>query len=168
MALAYALANRELMIENVDRKLRKIGLRGQVIWERLINKTHNHIAIKRWEDGRKIYIHRKGATHSEVGMWGVIPGNMKFGSFIGIGKGDPESLWSSSHGAGRRFSRKEAKKVLSLDEFRESMKGIKSKVGFTTLDESEGAYKDPSTVMELQEDLFEVHGVIKPIIVIKS
>ena len=67
---------------------------GAADWARLINRTHNHAELK---DGR--WIHRKGATHAEAGMAGVIPGNMRDGSFIVEGRGNPDALWSSSHGA---------------------------------------------------------------------
>lgn len=67
-------------------------------------------------------IHRKGATHAEVDMLGVIPGNMRDGSFIVKGKGNEEALFSSSHGAGRVLSRSKALSSLNIGEFYEDMK----------------------------------------------
>jgi len=115
-----------------------------------------------------MWIHRKGATHAEKGMQGVIPGNMRDGSFIVEGLGCVESLWSSSHGAGRLLGRRKAKQVLSLEHFRESMQGIKAKVTSGTLDESPLAYKDINEVMEGQSAMVRVLHHIRPIINIKA
>ena len=115
-----------------------------------------------------LWIHRKGATQSEEGVMGVIPGNMKDGSFIVKGKGNPESLYSSSHGAGRVMSRKQAIRDLNLDGFKTTMEGITALVRESTLDESPAAYKDIHAVMKLQEDLVDVVAHIKPIINIKG
>jgi len=79
----------------------------------LINRNHNHAELK-----DNYIIHRKGATHAEKGMYGVIPGNMRDGSFIVKGKGNPDSMCSSSHGAGRVLSRRKAKETLNLEEFK--------------------------------------------------
>lgn len=96
--LAFALENRrEIMRRLVAVLSRHCDGRGH--WDALINRNHNHAEFK---DGA--WIHRKGATHAEDGMMGVIPGNMRDGSFIVRGKGHPESLSSSSHGAGRSWA----------------------------------------------------------------
>jgi len=101
-------------------------------------------------------------------MLGIIPGNMRDGSFIVKGLGDPTSLWSSSHGAGRVMGRNRAKKSLSLEEFRQSMTGIKANVAHATLDESPFAYKDIWGVMERQKTMATILHHIKPIINIKA
>jgi tRNA-splicing ligase RtcB len=129
-----------------------------------INRNHNHAELR---DGR--WIHRKGATHAEAGMMGVIPGNMRDGCFIVRGLGNPDSLYSSSHGAGRVLSRRKAKEQITLEQFEESMKGIPAAtVGQATVDESPFAYKDIFKVMELQEDLVDIVHYIKPIINVKG
>ncbi len=128
-----------------------------------ININHNHAEL---EDG--LWVHRKGAVQADKGMMKVIPGNMCDGSFIVKGKGNPDSLNSSSHGAGRVMSRKRAKQTLNMTTFEESMVDIKAKVDATTLDESPLAYKDIFEVMNLQKDLVEVIARIKPIINIKG
>ena len=130
-----------------------------------INRNHNHAVEK---DG--LWIHRKGATHAELGMYGVIPGNMRDGSFIVKGKGNPESLYSSSHGAGRALGRRKAHRVLSLDEFKETMKkeDVKATVTSRTLDEAPMAYKNIFEVMEYQKDLVDVITHVRPIINIKG
>jgi tRNA-splicing ligase RtcB len=131
--------------------------------DELINRNHNHAEEK---DG--LWIHRKGATHAELGMLGVIPGNMQDGSFIVQGKGNPESLCSSSHGAGRIKSRKQAKKDISMADFEKQMEGITARVNESVLDEAPGAYKNIHEVMALQKDLVDILHHVKPIINIKG
>lgn len=160
-ALEFALVNRKVMMLHTIDAIRRYCDCNPV--EDIINRNHNHAELK---DGR--WIHRKGATHAEEGMLGVIPGNMRDGSFIVRGKGNPESLCSSSHGAGRVMGRKKAKMELSLDDFIETMEGVKARVGAKTLDEAPLAYKDIFTVMDLQGDLVDVLHRVKPIINIKG
>lgn len=162
--LAFALQNRKMIaMRTSDAMSRHIS--GAAIYSELINRNHNHAEMK---DGR--WIHRKGATHAEDGMMGVIPGNMRDGSFIVKGKGNPESLYSSSHGAGRVLGRNEAKEKLSMDEFRATMgdHGIQALVTNATLDESPMAYKNIFDVMEMQSDLVEVVCHVTPMINIKG
>ena len=99
---------------------------------------------------------------------GVIPGNMRDGSFVVKGKGNEASLFSSSHGAGRIMSRVKAKKSVSMEQFERCMEGIIGTVDINTLDESPFAYKDIFEVMRLQEDLVEVVEHIRPIINVKD
>jgi len=160
--LGYALLNRMYMIKDVVKILKKYS-NGGVHWGDIINRNHNHAECK---DG--IWIHRKGATHADAGMFGVIPGNMRDGSFIVKGKGSELSLCSSSHGAGRVLSRNIAKKTLNVDDFTDTMKGIKCNASKNTLDESPFAYKDIFEVMNDQKDLVEVIDYIKPIINVKG
>nr|WP_320049972.1 RtcB family protein [uncultured Desulfuromonas sp.] len=160
--LAFALENRHEIIRRVVRQVQHY-CPGEANWGRLINRNHNHAEKK-----EELWIHRKGATHAEAGMMGVIPGNMRDGSFIVEGKGNPEALWSSSHGAGRILSRKAAKDQLNLNEFSRSMNGIVARVTQRTLDEAPEAYKDIFAVMDQQKDLVTVHCHVTPIINIKG
>ena len=161
-ALEFALVNRKIMMSRVVGVISAI-CDGEADWGLLINRNHNHAEKK---DG--MWIHRKGATHAERGMMGVIPGNMRDGSFIVCGKGNPDALWSSSHGAGRVMGRKQAKRELSADDFRATMQGITAKVGDSTLDESPMAYKDIFEVMRLQADLVDVCNYIIPLVNVKG
>ena len=140
-----------------------INASGKASLSTMINRNHNHAVEK---DG--LWIHRKGATHAEEGMLGVIPGNMRDGSFIVKGRGNKDSLYSSSHGAGRVLGRKEAKRKLSMDEFKDTMKEVTGKIDEDTLDEAPMAYKNIFEVMELQNDLVQVIAYIKPLINIKG
>lgn len=163
--LDFALANRrEMIIRGVKCITECLGIDGYSIDESsLINRNHNHAELK---DG--LWIHRKGATHAEKGMLGVIPGNMRDGSFVVMGKGCEESLCSSSHGAGRVLGRMAAKRKLNMDDFSQTMIGVTALVTEDTLDESPEAYKNIFDVMELQKDLVEVAAYLKPIINIKG
>jgi len=163
--LDFALANRKEMMERVIRAITEaLDISCyELDFSELINRNHNH-AVER--DG--LWIHRKGATHAEEGMMGVIPGNMRDGSFIVQGKGNPDSLYSSSHGAGRVLGRKEAKRKLNMNDFTETMEGIQALVKEDTLDESPFAYKNIFDVMRLQQDLVEVVAHVRPMVNIKG
>lgn len=174
--LAFALENRKTMVARVAMAMQRLGLWGGIEWGDLINRNHNHAELRMMphagptRDLRAFWIHRKGATHAEDGMLGVIPGNMRDGSFIVRGKGDPGALWSSSHGAGRVLSRKKAKEELDMDDFVSTMveRGIVARVVPGTLDESPSAYKNIFEVMAMQADLVEVLHHVTPIINIKG
>lgn len=160
--LKFALENR---YEIIKRAVAVIAAHcsGEAVWDSLINRNHNHA-----EERAGKWIHRKGATHAEKGMMGVIPGNMRDGSFIVRGKGNPDSLYSSSHGAGRVLGRNQARKTLDVEEFEATMVGIKAKVGRSTIDESPMAYKNLSWIMELSKDLVEVCARVMPLINVKG
>lgn len=160
--LEFALANRLEMMKRIDAVIGK-HCEGEGDWWSLINRNHNHAELR---DG--LWIHRKGATHAEDGMMGVIPGNMRDGSFIVRGKGNPDALWSSSHGAGRVLGRKEAKRVLDMGLFVDTMHEVVAMVTPDTLDESPFAYKNIYDVMEQQCDLVDVVAHVRPMINIKG
>lgn len=161
--LAFALENRRQIAERVAAAIFDNVSCGDVEFDGLINRNHNHA-----EQRGDLWIHRKGATHAEDGMQGVIPGNMRDGSFIVRGKGNPNSLFSSSHGAGRVLGRKEAQRTLTMEQFQESMSGVVARITKETLDESPFAYKNIFDVMAQQKDLVEVVAHVKPIINIKG
>jgi tRNA-splicing ligase RtcB len=160
--LEFALENRKQVIAKVVNKI-AYYCNGDALWDGLINRNHNHAELK---DG--LWIHRKGATHAEEGMMGVIPGNMRDGSFIVEGKGNPAALWSSSHGAGRVLGRKAAQRELTMESFIETMVGVRALITQDTLDESPFAYKDIFDVMRLQKDMVEIKHHIIPLINIKG
>ncbi len=168
-ALEFALENRKRMIATIHEIMNE-AFGGSFAFQehdevRFINRNHNHAEF---DEKRGEWIHRKGATHAEKGMRGVIPGNMRDGSFVVIGKGNEDSLASSSHGAGRVMSRKKARENVSLEDFETSMQGIRGTVDVNTLDESPFAYKDIFEVMRLQDDLVEVEEHIKVLINVKD
>ena len=160
--LEFALENRRLMISKVYAIIERY-CDGWALYDDLINRNHNHAELK-----GNVWIHRKGATHAELGMAGVIPGNMRDGSYIVTGKGNPDALWSSSHGAGRAMGRKQAKRELDPEEFQDQMVDVVCDAGLGTLDEAPDAYKDIKVVMDEQSDLVSVQGRVLPIINVKG
>lgn len=168
LCLNFALANRMVINGLVLDSIKKFvdcyeHIEPGYNYPDLINKNHNH-AVKVGD----LWIHRKGATHAEMDMMGVIPGNMRDGSFIVRGKGNPESLWSSSHGAGRISSRKAIKETTNVLDFEQEMLGIKAMVSEDTLDESPFAYKNIFDVMLAQKDLVEIVHRVRPLINVKG
>lgn len=161
-AMAFALENRRELMARVVRVLNEF-CSGTLDATTFINRNHNHAEKKNsW------WIHRKGATHAEQGMMGVIPGNMLDGSFIVKGRGNPDSLWSSSHGAGRVMGRKQARRELDVRQFVKAMEGIAARVNKKTVDESPQAYKNIFTVMNRQKNLVDICHHVRPMINIKG
>lgn len=107
---------------------------------------------------------RKGAIAAHAGEKVLIPINMRDGSVVAVGKGDPEWNYSAPHGAGRLMSRTQAKKAISMDEYRESMEGIyTTSVNEATLDEAPMAYKSLDDIIDVISDTVEVIDVMKPV-----
>ncbi len=156
--LDYALLNRLEMAYKVIETLKEI-LHENLKYEVWVNKNHNHAV-----EEKGFFIHRKGATPAKKGERGIIPGNMRDGSFLVVGKGNAKFLFSSSHGAGRSLSRKEAREKYTMKEFAEAMKGIKGNVSSRTLDELPMAYKNISEVMNAQKESVKTVRHIRPII----
>jgi tRNA-splicing ligase RtcB len=163
ICLEWALYNRRTMLMLIRRAFESLGLVGDIYWGKLINKTHNHMEER--IDGN---VHRKGATSSYSGERGVIPGNPKAGSYVVEGRGNADALYSSSHGAGRIGSRKEAKATMSLEDFQNDMDGIVADTGAARLDEAPKAYKNPFDVMAAQADLVKIIDHVKPFICVKG
>ncbi|MGD9857782.1 MAG: RtcB family protein, partial [Planctomycetaceae bacterium] len=128
-------------------------------------ENHHNFAWKETHGGRELIVHRKGATPAGVGVLGVIPGSMASSAYVVRGKGDPGSLCSASHGAGRVMSRKAAR-----DKFRfKAVKNDLEKRGVHILsagsDEVPGVYKNIDDVMREQSDLVETIARFDPKIV---
>jgi tRNA-splicing ligase RtcB len=173
--LKFALQNRRLIAERVIKAMQEEAPSGEADFENAINKNHNHAEYTETPFGAG-WIHRKGATNAQKGMSGIIPGNMRDGVFIVEGRGVADSLYSSSHGAGRCGSRVEAglkkapmvERLQALDTFADQMEGVVAKVELDTLDENPLAYKPILRVLENQRDLCQIEDHIKPIINIKA
>lgn len=153
--LEYALLNRLEISRRVVNSLRELFDKN-IKSELWVNKNHNHAILERGK-----FIHRKGATPAKKGEKGIIPGNMRDGSFLVKGLGNSKFLNSSSHGAGRAMSRSQARREISVEEFEETMKGIKTKF---VIDEAPMAYKNIFEVMEKQKDSVKIIKHLKPII----
>ena len=107
---------------------------------------------------------RKGAIAAHEGERVLIPINMRDGSVLAVGRGNPEWNYSAPHGVGRIMSRSLAKESLSLDEYRESMQGIyTTSISEATLDEAPGAYKSLADIINVIADTVNIIEVMKPV-----
>ncbi len=107
---------------------------------------------------------RKGAIAAHKGEKVLIPINMRDGSVLAVGKGNPEWNYSAPHGAGRVMSRAGARATLSLEEYKKEMEGIyTTSVNEETLDEAPMAYKSLSDIIDVIGESVEVIEVLKPI-----
>jgi tRNA-splicing ligase RtcB len=151
----YARANRDQMM---DRALREVvALVGAGRTTRRINCHHN-FTQRETHGGAELWITRKGAIKAGVDDLGVIPGSMGTGTYVVRGRGSAASWESCSHGAGRRHSRTQAKKLFSQDDLAEQMAGkvwLADRAA-SLVDEIPSAYKDIDQVMADQADLVEV------------
>ena len=141
----YAKANHDCIHDGITR-----ALGAQV---RFRHENHHNFAWKEVHDGREVVVHRKGATPAGVGVLGIIPGSMASPTYVVEGRGNPASLDSSSHGAGRRMSRTKAFKTLDDQAERAQVRGKGVTVMSASLDEMPAVYKDIDEVMRAQADL---------------
>ncbi|NLN15065.1 MAG: RtcB family protein [Tissierellia bacterium] len=149
----YASINRKVMAEIILYALFNKGLEDFQYFETI----HNYINFK---DN----IIRKGAISAYEGEKILIPINMRDGSILAVGKGNPDWNYSAPHGAGRLMSRNEAKADLDLEEFKKTMEGIyTTSVKKSTLDEAPFAYKPMEEIIESIGDTAEIISIIKPI-----
>lgn len=155
----FARANHEVIH---DRFARLAGLR-------VTDTIQNHHNFA-WVQPDGSVIHRKGATPADDGLFGIIPGSMGTASYIVRGLGNPASLNSASHGAGRVGSRKMAKETISPDEVAAFLKNVDVLVRGVALDESPQAYKDIESVIAYQVGARLVEPIAKmhPIAVIMA
>ena len=128
-------------------------------------ENHHNFAWMENHHGKTVIVHRKGATPAAAGVLGVIPGSMADPAYVVRGRGNPESLNSASHGAGRKMSRKQAKDQFSWHATKANLE----KRGITVLsaaaDEVPGVYKNIEEVMASQQDLVEKVAHFEPRIV---
>ncbi|NLX13130.1 MAG: RtcB family protein [Phycisphaerales bacterium] len=116
-------------------------------------ENHHNFAWKEQHDGREVIVHRKGATPAARGVLGIIPGSMATPAFLVEGLGDPRSLSSASHGAGRRMSRGEASRTFRWPQVKAFLAERGVRLLSAGLDEAPWAYKDIEAVMAAQHDL---------------
>ena len=146
----FARRSRELMAEIT---LQRLGIEAVDAFHTI----HNYIDTDEM-------ILRKGAIAAHKGEKVLIPINMRDGSVLAIGKGNPDWNYSAPHGAGRIMSRTAAKENLDLDEYRREMAGIyTTSVNEATLDEAPMAYKSLSDIIDVIQESVDVIEVLKPI-----
>lgn len=166
-AQEYARINRELMMENTIRAIKKAIKPRFTTGDCVVNCHHNYVSKETHFD-EEVYVTRKGAVSARHEEYGIIPGSMGAKSFIVKGKGNPDSFHSCSHGAGRVMSRGNAKRSITLEMHREATKGVVCRKDKSVIDESPAAYKDIDAVMDAQQDLVKIVHTLKQIVCIKG
>ena len=147
---SFARRSREKMTEIILERTGMTGADG-------FHTIHNYIDTDEM-------ILRKGAIAAHKGEKVLIPINMRDGSVLAVGKGNPEWNYSAPHGAGRIMSRTKAKNELSLDQYKEEMAGVyTTSVNENTLDEAPMAYKSLEDIIDVIRESVDVIDVMKPI-----
>jgi tRNA-splicing ligase RtcB (3'-phosphate/5'-hydroxy nucleic acid ligase) len=141
----YSAANHELIHRHVTANL-GAQVRAEI-------ENHHNFAWKEHHFGQDVIVHRKGATPAGTDTLGIIPGSMGTPGYVVRGKGDPDSLQSASHGAGRKMSRKAAKERYTWADAKQFLDERGVKVLSAGVDEIPMAYKDIEEVMDAQNDL---------------
>lgn len=138
-----------------------------VVEEDRINCHHNYTEQDRLL-GDDAWLTRKGAINAHEGVKGVIPGSMGTRSYVVVGKGNKAGLYSAPHGAGRLFSRKEARRRFTTADLAKRMEGIEYRHGEEWVDEIPDAYKDIDVVMADAADLVDVQHTLRQILNVKG
>jgi len=162
----YALENRKIMMDRVLKVLQS-HTKEIITSDMAVNCHHNYVERENHFNDN-VLVTRKGAVRARRGDLGIIPGSMGTGSFIVEGLGNKESFCSCSHGAGRVMSRGEAKKLISLEQHKNAMRGIEARLDVDVLDESPAAYKDIGAVMAAQDDLVSIKYRLRQIVNVKG
>ncbi len=151
----WAVLNRKLISLLLLRFFPGIEIKDQ------FESVHNYIS-----DDNMV---RKGSISAKKGERSIIPLNMRDGSLLCTGKGNPDWNYSAPHGAGRVLSRTQAYEQIKMEDFEESMKGIYSEsVNDSTRDESPMVYKPAEEIMANIADTVSVDNIIKPIFNFKA
>jgi RNA-splicing ligase RtcB len=146
----FARRNRELMTEII---LDRTGMTGTDSFHTI----HNYI------DTNEMIL-RKGAIAAHEGEKVLIPINMRDGSILAVGKGNPEWNYSAPHGAGRVMSRTQAMKSLSMEEYRKTMEGVyTTSISEGTLDEAPMAYKSLEDIIDVVAESVDIIEIMKPV-----
>ncbi|MBR3873733.1 MAG: RtcB family protein [Clostridia bacterium] len=146
----FALRSRELMAQKI---LKHTGMTGSDGFHTI----HNYI------DTTEMIL-RKGAIAAHAGEKVLIPINMRDGSILATGRGNPDWNFSAPHGAGRLMSRTDAFKTLTMEDYKASMQGIyTTSVQPDTLDEAPMAYKSLDEILDMVQDSVDVIDILKPV-----
>lgn len=146
----FARRSREKMAEVI---LERTGMTGSDAFHTI----HNYIDTDEM-------ILRKGAIAAHKGEKVLIPINMRDGSVLAVGKGNPEWNYSAPHGAGRLMSRTRAKENLSMEDYRKTMEGVYTTcVNEATLDEAPMAYKSLEDIIGVIRESVDIIDIMKPV-----
>ncbi len=170
-AQRFALLNREEMMDRVANQLGRFldtAPDGTGVEELERINCHHNFTESEMHFGKRVWVSRKGAIMADAGRPGLIPGSMGTASYVVEGKGNPLSLNSSPHGAGREHSRTSARKTFTHEQLREAMAGIEYRDTDAFLDEIPQAYKPIDQVMADADDLVTVRHVLRQIVNVKG
>ncbi|KHK95653.1 transferase [Microbacterium mangrovi] len=162
----FALLNREEMMDRVVRQVSEF-LGEPVAEQERINCHHNFTEHEK-HFGKEVWVSRKGAIQADLGRPGLIPGSMGTASYVVEGLGNPLSLNSSPHGAGREYSRSAARRTFSHEQLREAMTGIEFRDTDAFIDEIPQAYKPIDTVMADAADLVTIRHTLRQLVNVKG
>ncbi|MGM1028262.1 MAG: RtcB family protein [Actinomycetota bacterium] len=165
-AQRFALLNREEMMDRVADQLGRFV--GADIEELERINCHHNFTESETHFGKRVWVSRKGAIQADAGRPGLIPGSMGTASYVVEGLGNPLSLNSAPHGAGRRLSRNAARRTFSRDELREAMVGIEYRDTDAFIDEIPRAYKPIDEVMADAADLVRIRHTLRQLVNVKG
>lgn len=172
-ALAYAEENRRRLVRQVAEVVSD-ALNWEPVSDSLITCHHNHVRLEEHavgnSGGEPLWVHRKGAISAADDEPGIVPGSMGTASYHTSGRGHAPALRSSSHGAGRRMSRSEARRRIPRRAFRRTMEGVwyDHRKERRLLDEARDAYRDVDRVLRAQSDLTRVVRRLRPLLSFKG
>ena len=167
----FALLNREEMMDRVMTELSHLfykedGHQADIELERI--NCHHNFTQRENHFNENVWVTRKGAIQMKQGQKGVIPGSMGTRSYVVSGLENQMAYHSAPHGAGRRFSRGEARRRFTMDDFRKAMAGIECRHSAKLIDELPMAYKDIDEVMENSRDLVKVEHTLRQLVNVKG
>ena len=167
----FAKMNRDEMMDRVLTEFSytffgENGHQAEIELERI--NCHHNFTQKEHHMGHDVWLTRKGAIQMQKGQFGVIPGSMGTRSYIVEGLACIPAYESAPHGAGRRFSRTEARKQFTMEDMTREMKGISYRHDKELLDEIPSAYKSIDHVMENSKELVNIVHELRQIINIKG
>jgi len=167
-ALSYADANRLAMVAAVRGVIERV-LRVGADEATYVACNHNHVR-REVHDAETFWVHRKGAMSATAGEQALIPGSMGTHSFHVEGRGCPEALSSSAHGAGRRLSRTDARRTLSAKEVARELRGVwfDHRLAAGLREEAPSAYKDIDAVLRAQHELVRIARRLRPVLCFKG
>jgi tRNA-splicing ligase RtcB len=170
-AQEFAHLNRDEMMDRVMRVVSHAVYgdpdRAAELDVQRINCHHNFSKVER-HFGADVWVTRKGAIEARRDMWAMIPGSMGTRSYIVQGLENSMAFNSAPHGAGRRFSRTQARKRFTMDDLDEAMQGIEFRRSHVLLDEIPSAYKDIDDVIENARSLITVRHTLRQFINVKG
>lgn len=164
----YARVNREIMMSRFKGIVEKYLAGGKTTKPLLTVNCHHNYAVQETHFGEDVYVTRKGAVRATESDYGIIPGSMGTKSYIVKGKGNHDSFCSCSHGAGRKMSRSEAKRMFNQQDLIAQTEGIECRKDTGVIDEIPSAYKPIDEVMNQQTDLVEIVATLKQVICVKG